>query len=298
MFRKEADFEAFERVMVEAHERQPIRILSYCVLSNHWHFVAWPEEDGQLTDFFRRLAHTHAMRWRVSHRTVGYGHLYQGKLCRIWAWSTPFVRRVGHASQASLGRTRKANYARASEMSSPKQTNFVSVSFTWRQTNRSPNDQPCPVVRPQDDPVTPRPRPGPGGAGGPDLAEEGRQEDFHLVERERHPQADSVAAAEGEPLVRAKLPLQEPLGAEPIGLGVEVRAGGPGTSTGRGPTRPGTPAPAANGRTVFRTTNGTTGLRRRLSRIATSRYSSAGRCSASGGSPPVTRRPRHGDPGG
>jgi hypothetical protein len=52
MFRKEADFEAFERVIVETHERQPIRILSYCVLSNHWHFVVWPEEDGQLTAFF------------------------------------------------------------------------------------------------------------------------------------------------------------------------------------------------------------------------------------------------------
>jgi putative transposase len=53
--------------------------LSYCVMSNHWHFVVWPEHDGQLTDFFRRLAQTHAMRWRVSHRTVGYGHLYQGR---------------------------------------------------------------------------------------------------------------------------------------------------------------------------------------------------------------------------
>jgi putative transposase len=42
MFRKEADFEAFERVMLEAHARQPIRILSYCLLSNHWHFVVWP----------------------------------------------------------------------------------------------------------------------------------------------------------------------------------------------------------------------------------------------------------------
>jgi putative transposase len=36
MFRKDADFEAFERVMVEAHRRQPIRVLSYCVMSNHW----------------------------------------------------------------------------------------------------------------------------------------------------------------------------------------------------------------------------------------------------------------------
>ncbi len=79
MFRKDADFEAFERVIVEAHHRQPIRILSYCVLSNHWHFVVWPEKDGQVTDFFRRLAHTHAVRWRVSHRTAGYGHLYQGR---------------------------------------------------------------------------------------------------------------------------------------------------------------------------------------------------------------------------
>ena len=32
MFRKETDFVAFERVMVEAHLRQPIRILSHCVL--------------------------------------------------------------------------------------------------------------------------------------------------------------------------------------------------------------------------------------------------------------------------
>jgi len=65
--------------MIEAHDRHPIRILSYCVLSNHWHFVVWPEEDGQLTGFFRWLAHTHAMRFRVSHRTVGFGHLYQGR---------------------------------------------------------------------------------------------------------------------------------------------------------------------------------------------------------------------------
>jgi hypothetical protein len=28
MFRKDADFEAFERVMIEAHERHPIRIFS------------------------------------------------------------------------------------------------------------------------------------------------------------------------------------------------------------------------------------------------------------------------------
>jgi putative transposase len=79
LFDKDTDFGAFQRVMIEAHQRHPIRILSYCVLSNHWHFLVWPEQDGQVTDFFRWLAHTHAMRWRVSHRTVGYGPRYQGR---------------------------------------------------------------------------------------------------------------------------------------------------------------------------------------------------------------------------
>ena len=63
LFGKDADFEAFQRVMVEAHQRHPIRILSYSVLSNHWHFAVWPDADGQVTAFSRWLAHTHAMRW-------------------------------------------------------------------------------------------------------------------------------------------------------------------------------------------------------------------------------------------
>ncbi len=43
LFSSDADFEAFQRVMIEAHQRHPIRILAYCILSNHWHFVVWPE---------------------------------------------------------------------------------------------------------------------------------------------------------------------------------------------------------------------------------------------------------------
>jgi putative transposase len=79
LFRSHKDFDAFHRILLEAHELHPLRILSYCVMSNHWHFVVWPREEGEVTAFFRWLAHTHAMRWRVSHHTVGYGHLYQGR---------------------------------------------------------------------------------------------------------------------------------------------------------------------------------------------------------------------------
>jgi hypothetical protein len=57
MFRKTADFESFEAVMVEAHRREPVRILSYCVLSNHWHFV------GQMGDANRQGVEVGAHRW-------------------------------------------------------------------------------------------------------------------------------------------------------------------------------------------------------------------------------------------
>ena len=79
LFRKEADFAAFERIMLEAQQRHPTRILAWCLMRNHWYFVVWPSADGEGTAFFRWLAHTHAMRWHVAHKTVGCGHLYQGR---------------------------------------------------------------------------------------------------------------------------------------------------------------------------------------------------------------------------
>jgi putative transposase len=62
---KDADFEAFQRVMIEAHQWHPIRILSDCVLSNHWQFAVGPDTDGQVTVFFRWLAHTSEFRERI-----------------------------------------------------------------------------------------------------------------------------------------------------------------------------------------------------------------------------------------
>ena len=79
MLRREEDFAAFERVLLEAHEREPLRILGYCLMGNHWHFVVWPSKEGQMSRFFRWLTLTHAVRWRVAHHSVGSGHLYRGR---------------------------------------------------------------------------------------------------------------------------------------------------------------------------------------------------------------------------
>ena len=79
LFKKDDDFLAFERVLLLAQRRVPIRILDWCVMSNHWHLVLWPKRDGQLTAFMRWLTLTHVQRWKHAHAAVGHGHLYQGR---------------------------------------------------------------------------------------------------------------------------------------------------------------------------------------------------------------------------
>jgi putative transposase len=79
LFRKPQDYLAFERVLVEAHRRVPIRLLDWCVMPNHWHMVLWPRRDGELSEFLRWLTLTHAQRWKAAHGAVGHGHLYQGR---------------------------------------------------------------------------------------------------------------------------------------------------------------------------------------------------------------------------
>ena len=79
LFLKDGDFEAFERIIEQTLETCPMRILSYCLLSNHWHLVLWPERDGDLGAFMQKLTITHARNWQVYRRRVGYGHLYQGR---------------------------------------------------------------------------------------------------------------------------------------------------------------------------------------------------------------------------
>lgn len=79
IFRKPKDYEAFEDILKQAKEKQNIRILSYCLMPNHWHLVLYPYKDGDLSNFMRWLTLTHTQRWHAHYKSIGYGHLYQGR---------------------------------------------------------------------------------------------------------------------------------------------------------------------------------------------------------------------------
>ena len=79
LFRSDRDYLAFERIIAEAQQRHPIRVLDYVIMPNHWHFAVWPRGDNEVTNFFRWLAHTHSMRWHTAKHVIGIGPLYQGR---------------------------------------------------------------------------------------------------------------------------------------------------------------------------------------------------------------------------
>jgi putative transposase len=79
LFHSDADYLAFENILAETLDVQPMRVCSYCLMPNHWHLVLWPKADGDLAAFMQRLSVTHVTRWQRHKKRVGHGHVYQGR---------------------------------------------------------------------------------------------------------------------------------------------------------------------------------------------------------------------------
>ena len=76
VFHKDGDYAAFLALMAEASIRRAIRILAYCLMPNHFHFVLWPYEDADISRWMHWLMTTHVRRYHAHYHTNG--HLWQG----------------------------------------------------------------------------------------------------------------------------------------------------------------------------------------------------------------------------
>jgi len=79
LFSKDKHYQQFLDILKEALEFVPMRILSYCLMPNHWHLVLYPKTEGDLSKFMHRVTLTHAQRYHAKTKTTGYGHIYQGR---------------------------------------------------------------------------------------------------------------------------------------------------------------------------------------------------------------------------
>jgi putative transposase len=73
------DYNTFETILEDAVAKFDMRLLSYCIMPNHWHLVLYPKKDGDLIKFMGWLSNTHTRRWHMKKHTIGEGHLYQGR---------------------------------------------------------------------------------------------------------------------------------------------------------------------------------------------------------------------------
>ena len=132
IFSKDAEYQEFLDILKEALELAPMRILAYCLMPNHWHLVLYPQNDGELSKFLHRITLTHTQRYHSKTKTIGYGHIYQGRYKSIpieqdkhfltliryvernakraalvknaedWKWSSIYIRLKGSDKQKKL----------------------------------------------------------------------------------------------------------------------------------------------------------------------------------------------------
>ena len=77
IFKKEADFAAFEKILAEALEIHEVELYAYQLMSNHYHLVLRPLVDGEMSRFMGWVGGTHTMRYHAHYHTSGQGHVYQ-----------------------------------------------------------------------------------------------------------------------------------------------------------------------------------------------------------------------------
>lgn len=94
LFETPQDYRDFELLMNRARLRVPMRILAYCFMPTHWHFLLWPLSDGDLSRFVGWLSTTHATRWNQARGLTGRGAVYQSRFKSIPVGSEPHLFRL------------------------------------------------------------------------------------------------------------------------------------------------------------------------------------------------------------
>jgi len=115
LFKTQRDFEAFAAIvtLALARARQRVRILSYQVMKNHWHFVITCNLIADLSKFMHWMEGTHANNWAGAHRSRGRGYVYQGRFRAVPVQtSTSLVRVCRYVERNAL---RKNLVARAED---------------------------------------------------------------------------------------------------------------------------------------------------------------------------------------
>ena len=124
-------------------------------MPNHWHFVVWPERDGDLPAFMQQVTNTHVKRWKEHRHEVGYGHLDQGRYecfpvetedyfyqvvpyVERNALCANLVERAGTVALVELRRVEREDpaFPILSTWPLPRPTDWLQILLRWQFTHR------------------------------------------------------------------------------------------------------------------------------------------------------------------
>ena len=126
LFASPRDYLSFVRLVAEAVVERPMRVIAYCLMFNHWHFLLWPEHDGDLPRFMHWLTTSHAGRLRAASGTRGEGAVYQSRY-----YSKPIV---DNAHLLSTWRYVERN---------PLEAKLVERAELWQWSSAAPRTAAC-----------------------------------------------------------------------------------------------------------------------------------------------------------
>jgi REP-associated tyrosine transposase len=126
VFHKEGDFATFLDLMAAATRRVPLRVLGFVLMPNHFHFVLWPDGDGDLSRWMQWLLTSHVRRYHLHHE--GTGHVWQGRFKAFPIDQDEHLWRVLRYVERNPVRAGLANRAEAWPWS----------SLSWRSGGRRP----------------------------------------------------------------------------------------------------------------------------------------------------------------
>ncbi len=137
IFHNEKDYQLFEELLEEAKEQFGMRIVAYSIMPNHWHLLLYSLHDGDIGTFMHWLTTTHATRYHAEHKTIGGGHVYQGRYKSFLVDSDRYV--------LSVLKYIERNPARAKLVGAPEMWKWGSA---YRRISGSPKEKSLLAVPP------------------------------------------------------------------------------------------------------------------------------------------------------
>ena len=89
IFLSKSDYERFLQKTITVKEKSPVKILAYCLMPNHFHFLLQQKAERSITNFISNLSNGYSKYFNIKYDTVG--SLFQGRFKAIQVTSDEYL---------------------------------------------------------------------------------------------------------------------------------------------------------------------------------------------------------------